>query len=235
MIIYGKLKKMETETSNGNNKLYTQWVINCSAGELLGIGIAGGIAVAINSVMSEPYSTGQKINVLFAMLLAGAFEGTSVAWFQWRVLRHVYPTMRFINWWKWTVAIAVFGWTMGMLPSLFFINSTAQPPYEPALWFVAVTAAAGGALAGALFGWAQSFELRKHTDKWMWWIVANTLAWSVAMVIIFMGATWPAAETPAVWIITSAIISGCFAGLSLGIITGWFLVNRIIDKTMMLA
>jgi hypothetical protein len=106
---------------------------------------------------------------------------------------------------------------------------------EPNMLFVVLSAAAGGALAGSLFGWFQSFELRKHTARWYWWILANLLAWSVAMVVIFIGATWPGVDTPVSWIIVSAIVSGCLAGLALGMITGWFLVNKIIDKTALLA
>jgi hypothetical protein len=98
MITYGKLKNMEN--SNGNSSVLVQWMINCSIGELLGIGIAGGMAVTINNTIGEPHTTEQKLLVLLLMLVAGALEGTSIAWFQWKVLKQVFPTVLFRNWWK---------------------------------------------------------------------------------------------------------------------------------------
>src|SRR4051794_39198632 len=213
--------------------LFRKWVINCALGELLGIGAAGCIAVAVNYYLGEPQSLTQKIFVLFTMLVAGTIEGTSIAVFQWRVLRHLFPTMRLIAWWKWTVAIALLGWGLGMLPSLFFTqpsSTAATGTTEPSMWLITIMAVSGGAVAGALFGLFQSFELKKHSSKWKWWITANTLAWSVAMLMIFIGATWPSATTPVSLIILSAIISGCLAGLGLGIITGVFLFKQVLPN-----
>ena len=212
---------------------FRKWVINCALGELLGIGAAVCIAVAVNYYLGEPQSLVQKIFVLFAMLIAGAIEGTSVAVFQWSVLRHLFPNMKLIAWWKRTVAIALLGWCLGMLPSLFFTqpsSTTATETTEPSMWLITIMAVGGGAIAGALFGLFQSFELKKHSRKWKWWITANTVAWSVAMLIIFIGATWPSAATPVSLIILSAIISGCLAGVSLGVITGVFLFKYVLPN-----
>ena len=210
---------------------FRKWVINCALGELLGIGAAGCIAVAVNYYLGEPQSFIQKIVVLFTMLVAGAIEGTSIAVFQWKVLRHLFPDMKLAAWWKWTVSIALLGWGLGMLPSLFFTQSSVTTgTTKPSMWLIAIIAAGSGALAGALFGLFQSFELKKHSGKWKWWITANTLAWAVAMLIIFIGATWPSAATPVIFIILSAIISGCLAGLSLGAITGLFLFKKIVTN-----
>ena len=213
--------------------LYHRWTINCALGELLGIGAAGSIAVAVNYYLGEPQSLMQKIFVLFTMLIAGAMEGTAIAVFQWKVLHHLFPKMKLYSWWKWTVAIALLGWGLGMLPSLFFTQSSTAAvadTNEPSMWLIAIMAAASGAVAGALFGLFQSFELKQHSSKWKWWIIANTLAWSVAMLIIFIGASWPSATTPVSIIISSAITSGCLAGLSLGVITGFSLLKRLVPN-----
>jgi hypothetical protein len=210
---------------------FRKWVSNCALGELLGMGAAGCIAVAVNYYLGEPQSWIQKIFVLFTMLVAGSIEGTSIAVFQWRVLRHLFPGMKLIAWWKWTVAIALLGWGLGMLPSLFFTQSSSTTETtEPSMWLIATMAVGGGAIAGTLFGLFQSFELRKHYSKGKWWIIANTLAWSVAMLIIFIGASWPSATTPVSLIILSAIISGCLAGMSLGVITGIFLFKQVLPN-----
>jgi predicted membrane protein len=211
--------------------LFRKWIINCALGELLGIGMAGAIAVALNRYLGEPQTTAQKLVVLLVMLVAGTVEGTSIAVFQWNVLKQIFPKMQLQNWWKWTVLIAVLGWGIGMLPSLFFTQPAATNTAEPAMWMIAMVAGGGGAAAGVLFGLFQSIELKKHTPNWKWWIAANMFAWSVAMLLIFIGATWPSAATPVSLIILSAIISGCLAGLSLGVVTGFFLFKKILPNT----
>src|SRR3954463_11872882 len=122
--------------------LFRKWVINCAFGELLGIGAAGCIAVAVNYYIGEPHSLTQKLFVLFTMLVAGTVEGTSVAVFQWIVLRHLFPGMKLSAWWKWTVSIALIGWSVGMLPSLFFTRSSPTAPVaetnEQSMWLIAI-------------------------------------------------------------------------------------------------
>src|SRR4051812_20323961 len=127
---------------------FRKWVINCALGELLGIDAAGSIAVAVNYYLGEPQSLIQKIFVLFTMLVAGAIEGTSIAVFQWKVLRYLFPTMKLAAWWKWTVSIALLGWGVGMLPSLFFTQSsvTTAEATEPSMFLIAVVAAGSGAI-----------------------------------------------------------------------------------------
>src|SRR4051812_24613779 len=125
------------------NQLY-KWIINCALGELLGIGAAGSIAVAVNYYLGEPQSLKQKIFVLFTMLVAGAIEGSSIAVFQWKVLHHLFPKMKLSSWWKWTVAIALLGWGFGMLPSLFFTRPSTSAVEEaagPSIWLIAIIAA----------------------------------------------------------------------------------------------
>lgn len=208
--------------------------MNCSAGELLGIGLAGSTALLLNTLMGEPQTFAQKLLVLLFMLLAGTAEGSSISWFQWRVLRKWYPSLTFFGWWKPTTGAAVLGWLLGMMPSLFLgpgPTSTGQPSWAAVL----AVAAVGGAVAGVLFGWLQFLELRKHSGRARWWVVANAVAWSLAMVVIFIGATWPSATTPAAWILVSAVVSGCLAGGCLGVVTGWFLKRKILKEPFILA
>lgn len=214
--------------------LFRRWVLNCSAGELLGIGLAGGVALLLNILMGEPHTGAQKVVVLLAMTLAGAVEGSSVSWFQWRVLRKWYSQLKFLAWWKFTTAAAVTGWLLGMMPSL-FLAPQGQSGRQPSWLVILLVAAVGGAAAGALFGWCQFLELRKHTSRASWWIAANTAAWSGAMCVIFIGASWPSEVTPATWILTSAVVSGCLAGACLGLVTGWFLKHKIIGPPFLLA
>lgn len=221
-------------TGHKDHTLFRQWIVNCSAGELIGIGVAGSVALLLNTLMGEPQALGQKLLVLLVMVLAGAAEGSSVSWFQWRVLRKWYPRMKFQGWWKTTTAAAVIGWLLGMIPSLFLVSGTAAAG-QPSWLVILLMAAGGGAVAGAMFGGFQFLELRKHTRRAGWWMVANAAAWSLAMCVIFIGATWPSATTPAGWIVISALVSGCVAGLLLGGVTGWFLRHKIIADPFTLA
>ena len=195
-------------------------------GEMLGIGVAGSLAVAVNILLGEPASFLEKTLVLGVMLIAGLFEGSSIAWFQWSVLRRKFTSMLFKNWWKYTVTVALLGWFFGSLPSLFFVNgNNPSNVTEPSMLLIILIAIAGGAVAGLLFGWFQGLELKRHTSNWKLWIPANSLAWAVALAVIFYAATWPDANTPVFQIIISAVIGGCVAGLSLGMLTGFFLIR----------
>jgi hypothetical protein len=158
---------------------WRKWTQHCAAGELLGIGVAGGIAFVVNQTLGEPVSLLEKGIVLGSMVLAGAIEGTLLGWFQWRVLKERIPLLPAREWIEWTVAIAMLGWLLGTLPSLFWIEAPADqasaPEISPVL--LALGSIAMGLGLGALFGGFQWMALRKYVTGAGRWIVANALGW----------------------------------------------------------
>jgi hypothetical protein len=89
---------------------YRRWIVACAAGELVGIGVATGAALAINALIGEPQSLGSRLVTLATFAAVGAVEGTALAAFQWRVLRARLPRLRAGEWVGVTVALAVAGW-----------------------------------------------------------------------------------------------------------------------------
>ena len=175
---------------------YRRWIVACTAGELLGIGVATGAALALNALIGEPRSLGSRLLTLATFAAVGAVEGTALAGFQWRVLRTRLPRLRAGEWVGVTVALAVAGWIAGMTPSL-FINSEVTVQEEPGLGVVLPVAAMAGAGAGLCFGAAQWFILRRHAERASQWIWIHVPAWALAMSAIFLGASWPSSGSRA--------------------------------------
>jgi hypothetical protein len=198
---------------------YRRWILACTAGELVGIGVATAAALAINSLMGEPQSVGARLSTLGVFAAVGALEGGALAGFQWSVLRARLPRLRAGEWVGVTVALAVAGWLIGMTPSL-FINNDAAPHVESGLGFVLIAAALAGAVAGLCFGLVQWLVLRRyarHASRWIW---IHVPAWALALSAIFLGASVPDANSPAWVIAVSGVAGGVLGGLLLGAVTG---------------
>ncbi len=209
------------------NRLWLAWIFACAIGELLGIGAAAGVALLHLTLFGEPQNISQHIILLVIMVLAGCLEGLITGYFQWSVLRVKFPDMRSRNWIFATVGGAATAWFLGMLPSIYF---SLQPISQgSAIEITNVQFAAlsliSGIVLGAVFGVFQFLELRRHArDAWQW-ITANSLAWMMGMMVIYTGASMPSESTPLLLILLISTLSGLFAGLSVGMVTGWYLVR----------
>ena len=115
---------------------------------------------------------------------------------------------------------------LGMLPSLFLTgNGATDPGMEPSPLVYYSMAALMGLLLGALFGYFQWLPLKGLRKEAMLWIPANSLGWAVGMVFIFLGASWPNANTGWPLILLAGALGGIAGGLSVGVITGFFLLR----------
>lgn len=198
---------------------YRRWILACTAGELVGIGVATAAALGINSLIGEPRSVGARLSTLAVFAAVGALEGGALAGFQWSVLRERLPRLRAREWVGVTVAIAVAGWLIGMTPSL-FINTAATPQTEPGLAVILTVAALAGGVAGLCFGAVQWLVLRRyarHPARWIW---IHVPAWALALSAIFLGASLPDAASPTWFIAAAGVAGGMLGGLLLGAVTG---------------
>jgi hypothetical protein len=216
-----------------SNSFWRRWTVSCAAGELLGIGCAGALAFAVNHAVGEPVTLTEKLIVLGCMLLAGAIEGTVLGWLQWRVLKEKIQLLAAKDWIGMTVLIAVLGWFLGMLPSLFFIPSDPNPTETVAPsafenpWVFAGLSISVGLVLGALFGLFQWFALRKYVSKSTSWITANALGWGAGLGWIYLFASLPDEHSP-VWAnVLLGVAGGVLAGLSVGAVTGFFLLKIV--------
>ncbi len=215
---------------NSKMSLWQKWTICCASGELLGIGIAGGIAFLVNTYVGEPVSFSSKVIVLSMMMLAGFIEGYILAQFQWYALKDKFKKLPRKQWTFNTVLVAVLGWFLGMLPSLFFIHSgdsttsnAASFDFENPFVFTTLCLSAG-LLLGSIFGFFQWLVLRKYALHSHAWIIANATGWGLGMIWIYVCASLPNDETSLPLHILSGISGGLLAGLSVGAITGRTLI-----------
>ena len=212
--------------------LWRDWTLSCAAGELIGIGVAAGVATLLLLTIGEPETGAERWGVLVAMVGAGAIEGTAIGFFQWRVLRRPFPGISARAWVGTTVAVAVIGWFLGMLPStLAAPNVAAQDPFDPPLWMTALLATFTGLGAGLVFGLAQWGVLRRHARNASSWIVANALGWGLALAWIYAAAALPAEGASLGTVIAIGSAGGILAGLSVGAVTGGFLLQIVRGET----
>jgi hypothetical protein len=188
---------------------------------MIGVAVVAGAAIAINRTLGEPESTAGRLLVLAVMVAAGAVEGLSLGYFQWRAMRSRLPELRAGQWIGVTALAAAGGWLLGMLPpTLLQTGSVLLEPVVSDTFFVVLLL---GLVTGAVFGAAQAWVLRRHVLHAARWIAANAVGWSVAMLWIFLAATLPDESTPVVTTLGLGAAGGLVAGLCLGAITGRWL------------
>lgn len=215
-------------SGRGALRPWWRWTRWCGAGELLGFGAVGLAALLLRGMLGEPRTGPERLLTWLGMLAGGAAEGSALAWAQWRVLREHFPRLTLGAWWRPTVAAAMVGWGLGMLPSLLLAPGAAGQESgsgQPPLLLTGAMVVAGGAIAGAMFGAFQARTLRHHAHHAGRWIWANALGWGAGMPWLFLGASLPEAATPPAWIALSALASGALAGLVVGGVTGAVLVR----------
>lgn len=196
----------------------TRWTLACTAAETLGMTAAATAATLAHDLASGPGGTRLALAWL-VVVLGGLVEGTALGVLQSGALRGWLTPARRRRWLLVTVLVAGLGWAAASVPGVRGEDGGAEPP----LAWVLLGAAGLGITMGALLGAAQSSVLRGAVPHPWRWTGANVAAWAVAMPVIFLGATRPAADwsTPAV--ILTGVLTGLAGGATLGIVSGWFL------------
>ena len=219
-------EEQTAKAATGGWSLWWRWTGACSFGEFLGIGAAAGIAAAGIALVGEPTTLPAKIETLAAAVASGVAEGLLVGFMQWWILRRRFRLVRAASWLRATALAAATGWFLGTLPSTFLV-----PPRHsmgaadlPAGLTAALIVAMGLGL-GALFGGAQYLVLHRYARRAGSWILANAIGWAIAIAWVFGGASLPSEGAPASTIVWIGLASGLLAGLSVGVITGIFLVR----------
>ncbi|NBC09753.1 MAG: hypothetical protein GVY26_21380 [Bacteroidetes bacterium] len=208
------------------HRLWPRWTVNCGTGELLGIAAAAVIVTGYRYLLGESSSTDDQLLHLFFMALAGVAEGSALAYFQYRMIEKVFPQVAWKQWLAYTVAAALVGWIVGILPSQFLtggLEADAFQSPEPLVYYS--LAALMGLLLGALFGYFQWLPIKGMRKNALLWVPANALGWAAGMVFIFMGASLPGESASWPLVLLYGAIGGALGGLSVGGVTGWFLLK----------
>ena len=211
---------MRAVTQHEDRPPYGRWIAACTVAELIGISVAGAVAVAAGQ-SGDPTTLGGRIAALALFAAVGAVEGGALGFFEWRVLRERLPRLRAGEWVGVTIAIAALGWIAGTVGPVFADSAgeTATSAPGPGLLAISLMAAAIGAAAGAVFAAAQWLVLRRHAAHAGRWIAIHVPAWAAAMAAIFLGASLPSDGWPAPLVVLSGAAGGALGGALLGVIT----------------
>ena len=221
----------DARTKESASQLWWGWTLSCGIGEFLGMAVAAGLAALSALLFGEPETLATRIACLLTMVLAGVLEGTSIGFFQWRVLNRVFPRLSLRAWLTPTIIVAAVGWFIGMLPPTLLGNAEGGEAIpEPSPLIIMIFAALFGAVAGVVFGFAQWLVLRRQTQRGTLWIWVNAIGWALAMSVIYFGASLPTAEWPIAAVVVDGAVTGIAAGLAIGSVTGtglvWLLRNQ---------
>jgi hypothetical protein len=208
--------------------LWLRWVAANAVGEMVGLGLTftAGIGLFLGI---EPQNLIQVF--LFAGLATatGVIEGFVIGLAQWLVLRRVKPGITRRAWITATLAGALMAWFLGSLPSSLAgqqaqTTSTGNAGLEePAFALLLVMAAGMGLALGLVLAFPQWLVLRKHTQRAIWWLPANSVAWAAGMPIVFAavgwaydaGSLWKGVLVMAVSLWATGVVVGAIHGIAL--------------------
>lgn len=174
--------------------------------------------------LGEPETAAVAVLSVLIAMSGGAVEGVAVGAVQWWQLRPWLTRLTASAWVGVTVAAAVAGWMLGMLPSVLVSlvgsDGSASETTGPPLWVMPLIGIGSGLVLGGLFGLAQSAVLRHHVRNAKAWVWANAAGWAAAMAVMFTGAGIPDGPWPWTQLLPLAAVTGVLSGLVIGAVTG---------------
>ncbi len=194
----------------------------CGTGELLGLAAAGVLDLVFWMAFGRPVLQVHGLLAVAVMVAAGALEGTIAGYFQWTFLSRRYPGMRLSRWVRATAGGAALAWFLGTLPSVAVTGGVLGSWTLPNSLLPLLALLAGGVFGGC-FGILQWLELRRHSDQSAYWIIANALAWPVALGLVYAGAASVRNVVPTLAVFGVGALAAVAAGAALGWVTGLFL------------
>ena len=203
------------------------WVVACAAAEAIGMTAAAG-AARWATALTDHGVTHATAWGLLVIVLGGLVEGTALGWLQAWALGGLLDRTGRRQWALVTVLVAGLGWAAASLPAVLagdVANDGASDGAggQPPLLLVLLGAAALGGAMGALLGAAQASTLR-HRVRHPWrWVLGSTAGWTLAMPVIFLGATAVPAGWPWWLVLPVGAVTGLVAGSALGLVSGSFL------------
>jgi hypothetical protein len=213
--------------------LWLRWVIANVAGEVLGLGLAGSVAIVMVLTIGEPETAPVALTMAGVMIAAGALEGVIVGFAQWLVLRRRLRRLNRREWITATVVGAFLAWAIGMAPStLMALNQSAgsSPPPEMSDAVKYAFASVMGMALGMILGAPQWRAMRRYVPAASLWVWANAAAWAVGMPVVFIGAGSSPAGASALSVALTVVVTIAAAGASVGAIHGvallWLLRQR---------
>jgi hypothetical protein len=215
-------------TATSGKWIYPAWVKSCILGSVFALAISGLVSVMVNIYLA-PYRSG-SYNVIRMELVASAavLEGALIGYFQWLVLRRLFPTMTGGSWVGATMIAAGSGCVFSWLPTSYALTAAlasriGDVTLSPTV--IARVSVVTGALVGLIWGVAQFAVLRLHVHRAGSWIAASTISWTISFVLLYLAAFLPDRTTSLFIQITVAPLSALALGSFLGMLQGHVLVR----------
>lgn len=204
--------------------LWRRWLVANLIGEFLGLGIAGALGALITVSLGDTIQTSTWLILGLTLIVAAAIEGSIVGLAQWWVL-HRYLSALTRRTWLWATILGgeiawMVGMSIGSLGGDLFAGQTTLDPNLIGLIFGTLL----GPIVGAMLGVVQWFVLRQYVAAAGWWVLANALAWTAGMFVIFAAMIFVDETTPVLWVVVTWAVSGILAGATVAAIHGTFLV-----------
>jgi hypothetical protein len=217
-------------TVNNSLILWEKWVLANTIAAIIGLSIIAAInpqgSIVGNSLLGN-------FNMDGFLLLAGVLGGVILGFVQWLALR------RYIQnpiWWVLATTIGVLlGWVIILVVSIVmaFAYAYGMNEMNPTMLYKGV--AYVGAVVGAVLGFAQWLVLKVYVrcdiSQAAWWMVANALAWSLGLLIAFVGTGIKKIDVFGSHTALIGLATGATMGVVIGGITGialvWLLQPRL--------
>lgn len=215
-------------TAGSTGLIYGAWWKSCILGTLLAVAVSALVSVVVSLYLAEFRSGIYSIAAAELVAIAAVFEGALIGYFQWRVLRRVFPTMSSTTWVGATMIAAAFGCVLSWVPTSFALTAAAAVKLgDVTLSFPAIARITleTGALVGLVWGVAQYAVLRLHAHHAGSWILSNALAWTASFTSLYLAAFLPDRTTSPAFHIILAAIAGVVLGSFLGLLNGYVLVR----------
>jgi len=205
------------------------WALACAAGETVGMAAAALVAGLLNAAFGEPTILGLGLVLWLGTTAGGVIEGLAIALFTYPLLRRWLSDLPRLRWVGATVAVTLFGWALGSAPSTLVAGAAGgfdtgegqTATAGPSVAALVLVTVAGGLALGTIFGAAQAWALKPYVAHARRWVPVNALGWTLA--VIMLGATLAPAGLPLLLLLLWGGLTGVLAGLTLGIVTGFFL------------
>lgn len=202
--------------------VYRRWIVACTAGELLGFGgipVLG--AVIVLALTRELDAARQTLYIYGFAVIAGLGEGAVLAGFQLTVLPDLLPGLSRRRWVVATAVAAAFAWACGMLAPTLDELVGLSVRLQVAIWIPA------SVLILLSIGSAQAWALKGAVERPGRWIVANAAGWLAGLPWTFvLPALLPETAPTYAWV-TTFVVAGVLMGLTVGAVTGGFLLKMI--------
>ncbi len=205
-----------------SNKEYAFWILNCGVGELAGMAAAAALYLLGWFMVGQSFVGLHGLVMLLILLITGVIEGSIAGYFQWTVLSRRFPNLPLNRWMKATAWGTAAGCFLSSLPMLQMANYFQNHPSDFGMAKLLLVGLIGMVLGGVI-GLAQWWELKKCSLQSGYFILANALAWPVAVGFLYWGATKVVCNLPTEIIFSLGSVFGLCSGIVFGLISGMFL------------